>query len=64
MLEIISGLNNVAVSRLKKTWRALPSKSIEKFKELELLMDNQKNYSLYRSRLSEVTGTALPYFGN
>ena len=63
MLAIISGLNNVSVMRLKKSWKALPNKSLDTFCDLEVLMDNKQNYRAYRKKLSEVSGPTLPYFG-
>lgn len=63
VLEIISGLNNAMVQRLKKTWKAIPSKLLAKFEELETLMDSRRNFGAYRKRLKEATPPLLPYFG-
>src|SRR3990167_5400366 len=65
LLEILSGINNYSVQRLKKTWKALPSKFREKFSEMEELMDNRLNYANYRKKLAECSKDAsvLPYFG-
>ena len=60
-LEVLAGLSNVSVARLKKTWKA--SKAKRRVNELEVIMDNRKNYSNYRQRLKESTGAQLPYFG-
>jgi len=60
-LEIISGLNNVAVSRLKRTWKA--SKMDKRFEELERIMETRRNYGRYRQCLVDATGPVLPYFG-
>lgn len=53
MMEILSGLNNVSISRLKNIWRQVPEKYKGYFEELEFVMDNQQNFSRYRDHLAK-----------
>jgi len=66
MMEILSGLNNISVSRLKDAWRMLPERYKAYFEELESVMDNQQNFARYRDQLAKrelAREPALPYFG-
>ncbi|ELR23171.1 RasGEF domain containing protein [Acanthamoeba castellanii str. Neff] len=66
MMEILSGLNNISISRLKDTWRQVPEKYKAYFEELEAVMDNQQNFHRYREQLAkreEAREPTLPYFG-
>lgn len=63
LLEITAGLNLSVISRLRKTWRIVPSKIVAILKELEDLMDCKSNYFRYRAALKESNAATLPYFG-
>jgi len=63
LLEIIAGLNMVPVTRLKKTWAALPPKYTKIFHEYDTLMENKQNFRSYREALRNTHPPCLPYFG-
>lgn len=63
LMEVMAGLNNGAVRRLKLTWSALPSKFQLTFDKLERLMEHHRNYHNYRKMLKRHDGPCLPYFG-
>lgn len=44
VMEIISALHLGAIQSLKKTWKEVPEKDIELFKELSALMNLTDNY--------------------
>jgi muramidase (phage lysozyme) len=62
-MEIVSGMNNSAVQRLKRLWVSLPEKHTEQFEELEELMMPQNNFKNYYTELSKRNQPVLPYFG-
>ncbi|ELR19622.1 RasGEF domain containing protein [Acanthamoeba castellanii str. Neff] len=51
IMQILSGLNNSSVKRLKDTWEALGERSKKKMEELESLMEPQSNFKNYRTVL-------------
>ncbi len=56
LMEVISGLNNSSVQRLKSVWKQLDEKTLQSFEELEELMDVKQNYKTYRDTISELLG--------
>jgi hypothetical protein len=63
LLEIISGLSNSAVQRLKRLWSALPEKYMNLFSSMEELMNPQSNFRNYTSELNKRPLPTFPYFG-
>ncbi|KAJ3436807.1 guanine nucleotide exchange factor [Anaeramoeba flamelloides] len=61
--EIIAGLNNAAVYRLKKTWSGISTTLKSKFDDFVKLMDRNNNYGLIRKELSTRDPPVLPYIG-
>ena len=61
IMQILSGLGNTSISRLKDPWNNLPSHTKAKFQKLELLMAPQQNYKCYRERFRETPYPKLPY---
>jgi len=53
VMQILSGLNNSAVKRLKSTWEAVGDRAKKKMQELESLMNPQSNFKNYRTALSQ-----------
>jgi son of sevenless-like protein len=43
--EIVAGLNMASISRLKKTWKALPKKSMESWESLNRIVSNESIFS-------------------
>jgi hypothetical protein len=63
LMEIIGGLNSMAVTRLKATWEQVPKPLVELLASLNQLMDHVGNYLSYRNALKSVKLPALPYLG-
>lgn len=63
VLEIVSGLSNPSVLRLKSVWNGISPSHSKAFSELEDLMDPKQNFKKYRSQLLKAKLPALPYFG-
>eukprot|EP01094_Clydonella_sp_ATCC50884_P001587 TRINITY_DN111_c0_g1_i10.p1 TRINITY_DN111_c0_g1~~TRINITY_DN111_c0_g1_i10.p1 ORF type:complete len:659 (-),score=182.84 TRINITY_DN111_c0_g1_i10:208-2184(-) len=63
VMEILAGLNNVAVQRLKLTWAGLSEQHAEWWAELNELMSTANNYALYREQLREASWSAVPFLG-
>eukprot|EP01104_Vermistella_antarctica_P005891 TRINITY_DN16638_c0_g1_i1.p1 TRINITY_DN16638_c0_g1~~TRINITY_DN16638_c0_g1_i1.p1 ORF type:complete len:497 (-),score=131.35 TRINITY_DN16638_c0_g1_i1:148-1638(-) len=63
VMEILGGINNVSVQRLKKTWEALPEKYATNLSELNEMMETKHNYKRYRDSLQNEKGAVVPYLG-
>ncbi len=63
LMEILSGLNQCSVQRLKGLWRSLPQRYRNTFQMLEKVMDPRFNFATYRSELRKREAPILPYFG-
>lgn len=63
LMAIVSGLNSSTISRLKKTWNTLSTKSKNIFDNLRSITDCSRNYAIYRSRLKENLPPCLPFLG-
>lgn len=63
VMAVVAGLNMHAVLRLKRTWRALPSKWRLRCATLEAHMDVEHSFHAYREAIAVAPLTALPYFG-
>lgn len=61
IMQMLSGLGNVAVARLKETWKLLPHNTHAKFQRLEELMAPQQNFRNYRDRFKDAPFPKLPY---
>eukprot|EP00842_Homolaphlyctis_polyrhiza_P006117 jgi/Hompol1/6506/HPOL_002388-RA len=53
LMAIISGLNLVAVSRLKNTWEAIDAKRVKQLNDLESVLSPTNNFRIYRSLVEE-----------
>nr|KAJ3418885.1 hypothetical protein HK105_007708 [Polyrhizophydium stewartii] len=53
VMAIVSGLNLVAVSRLKATWEAVEQKRVKQLNELESVLSPTGNFRVYRSLVEE-----------
>lgn len=65
VMEVIGGLNSSIVQSFRTTWQQLPSKYLERYKELDDLMNCKHNYANYRKELSVSSNHkhVLPYVG-
>eukprot|EP00041_Stephanoeca_diplocostata_P034531 m.1182668 g.1182668 ORF g.1182668 m.1182668 type:complete len:648 (-) comp24538_c0_seq2:653-2596(-) len=64
VMAIVSALNMTSVTRLKKTWTALKSKSTQDMKELESVLDPSSNFKNYRQTIAALPEDApcIPFF--
>ena len=60
-MGIIAGLNISSVQRLKVTLLEVDQKVVQKFNELEKLMDPSSSFKNYRKALAQSKTLALPY---
>ncbi|KAH3762372.1 ras GEF [Pelomyxa schiedti] len=63
VMEIIAGLTNSAIFRLKKTWNAISAWHTKVFDYLRELTNNAKNYAEMRKKLHSVPLPCIPYLG-
>jgi hypothetical protein len=65
IMEILAGLQNSAIYRLKKTWEKLFNKSgyEEMYNNLLNLMNNKGNFKDYRAALHKCHPPCIPYLG-
>lgn len=63
VMQIVGGLRNSAIKRLKKTWALVSSKTMEDWQILLDLTDSTENFLKMRQQLQHSTPPALPYIG-
>ncbi|KAI8824055.1 ras guanine nucleotide exchange factor domain-containing protein [Fimicolochytrium jonesii] len=66
LFEVVAGLNLGPVTRLKRTWKALPKKYWDVWNQLNLIVSNENSYKTYRAALRSLQTTShpiLPYLG-
>jgi RasGEF domain/RasGEF N-terminal motif len=63
IMEVLAGINNSAVRRLKKTWAELPKATLDVFARIEALMSHQGNFCDYREKLHSIKPPCVPYIG-
>lgn len=62
-MEIMSGLNNSSIQRLKRLWGSISERSRKTFDDLEELMSGQHNFKNYYTEIAKRPLPLLPYFG-
>lgn len=62
-MEIVSGLTLSPIYRLRKTWDALPKKSLTIFETLSALMAPKGNFKVYREELHTKDPPCVPFLG-
>lgn len=63
LMAIQNAFNSSTIFRLKRTWRALPTKIASAAEKQRRLMDHHRNFSTYRSTLRASVGPAIPFLG-
>jgi len=63
VMEILSGLNHGAVSRLKQTWGALSKNWSVRVERIRGIMSSSSNFHNYRKSLRESLPPCIPYMG-
>ncbi|KAI9328809.1 ras guanine nucleotide exchange factor domain-containing protein [Obelidium mucronatum] len=66
--EIVAGLNLGPVSRLAKTWKALPTKYVDVWNKLNKIVSSESSYRAYRQLMNQFNqfspgAAVLPYLG-
>lgn len=64
LMAIISALNMTSVTRLKKMWATIRSKSAQDIKDLESVLDPSSNFKNYRKTIAALPEDApcIPFF--
>eukprot|EP00009_Paramoeba_aestuarina_P008619 CAMPEP_0201519826 /NCGR_PEP_ID=MMETSP0161_2-20130828/10280_1 /ASSEMBLY_ACC=CAM_ASM_000251 /TAXON_ID=180227 /ORGANISM="Neoparamoeba aestuarina, Strain SoJaBio B1-5/56/2" /LENGTH=121 /DNA_ID=CAMNT_0047917985 /DNA_START=177 /DNA_END=539 /DNA_ORIENTATION=+ len=57
----MSGLSNIAISKLKKAKNLLAPKLLDSYKAMEDLCSAQRGFWKYRQNVKDVTGPTIPY---
>mmetsp|Transcript_15385 Transcript_15385/g.23041 ORF Transcript_15385/g.23041 Transcript_15385/m.23041 type:complete len:856 (+) Transcript_15385:26-2593(+) len=63
LIQIVSALQNVSISRLKQTWKLVPARALTTFDQLCPYANPEGNYAVYRRKLSEANVPFLPFAG-
>jgi len=64
VMEILAGLRNSSVHRLKKTWGSLPKDRMKSFEEMMDLMSPDANFTKLRKELRHnIAPPCIPYLG-
>eukprot|EP00005_Dracoamoeba_jomungandri_P013821 CAMPEP_0174269374 /NCGR_PEP_ID=MMETSP0439-20130205/40767_1 /TAXON_ID=0 /ORGANISM="Stereomyxa ramosa, Strain Chinc5" /LENGTH=1270 /DNA_ID=CAMNT_0015358109 /DNA_START=6 /DNA_END=3818 /DNA_ORIENTATION=+ len=63
MMEVLSGLQNSCVYRLKATWALMPKKKVKAFEEVRTLMSRDQSFTNFRTHLHQVNPPCIPYLG-
>jgi len=61
--SILAALDSSMISRLTKTWAALPNKSKIVLEAMRKITDHTRNHAEYRSRLRRIAPPAVPFVG-
>jgi len=61
MMEIIAGIGNSSIHRLKRTWIDMDEPSLKLLENMKLIMAN--NYKKFRESITQVNPPCLPYIG-
>lgn len=62
-MAITAGLHMSSISRLKKTWKNVPSKFVESLEKITKLLATEGNYKNYRNEVKNASPPINPYFG-
>mmetsp|Transcript_4765 Transcript_4765/g.13358 ORF Transcript_4765/g.13358 Transcript_4765/m.13358 type:complete len:731 (-) Transcript_4765:56-2248(-) len=62
-MEILSGMNNSAVRRMKATWGGASKETMAKFDQIQKVMSHEHSYKLYRQQLHSIDPPLVPYLG-
>ena len=63
LMAIIASLNSSMVTRLKRTWELVSSKTKARLAEMTAMTDVSRNYSALRQRLQNHVGPCIPFVG-
>lgn len=66
VMEIISGLGNSAIHRLKRTWEKVPRARLKTFEDMKRFMslgESQNNFKEYRKTVHSSNPPLVPYLG-
>eukprot|EP01094_Clydonella_sp_ATCC50884_P002315 TRINITY_DN1176_c0_g1_i1.p1 TRINITY_DN1176_c0_g1~~TRINITY_DN1176_c0_g1_i1.p1 ORF type:complete len:618 (-),score=184.02 TRINITY_DN1176_c0_g1_i1:315-2111(-) len=63
MMAVMSGLNNISISRMKRAWVEVLPDNLRKWEDLGKLMNTKSNYGNYRAELDAIDGGYVPFMG-
>lgn len=61
LMALMSGVNHVAITRLKGVWDGVPSKLLHWFRDAEEMMLPSSNFKNYRAQLKKRKAPIIPY---
>lgn len=63
MMAVMSGLNNISISRMKRAWVEVLPENLASWEDLGRLMNTKSNYGNYRSELDSIETGYVPFTG-
>jgi hypothetical protein len=60
-MQILTGVSQVCISRLKETWKALSQKDLQFYEELLPIMNPENNYSNFRKAFLNAPLPTVPF---
>jgi len=63
VVQILSGIDNAAISRLKSSWGCVSERHLNKLEEMRELFNPQDNWKRYRVELAAAEPPCIPYLG-
>ncbi|KNC49760.1 uncharacterized protein AMSG_11933 [Thecamonas trahens ATCC 50062] len=63
VMEVVAGLSNASVRRLKRAWARVDSKLIAEFDSLKSLTSNHRAYAMLRNHIRICKPPCIPYLG-
>ena len=62
-MEIISGLGDSAIHRLRNHWQELPKKTVAMYDDIKSILSSDSSYKSFRAYMKTCTGACIPYLG-
>ncbi|KAJ3412893.1 hypothetical protein HDV05_008757 [Chytridiales sp. JEL 0842] len=62
-MALLSAFNSSTVSRLRRTWGIVSSKTMTMLDNVKKVTDNAKNYSVYRAKIRTIEPPCIPFLG-
>jgi son of sevenless len=63
VMQIMAGLNNTPVHRLRRSWGLVDQKYMTKFKDMSTALDNKSNFKQLRDLLKNANPPCIPFLG-
>ncbi|KAI8459773.1 ras guanine nucleotide exchange factor domain-containing protein [Phakopsora pachyrhizi] len=63
LMSVMSALNSSTITRLKKTWEGIGSKSRALYESMNKALSHNRNYAEYRAKLRKAQTPCIPFLG-